>query len=361
MEREEVERQIGRRVLEILELAASLSKPEPATSLTDLRKSFGLSMTDLAERVGCSASYISMLESGKVDNPSVRDREVLKRLASQLSTFVVISSEVPHGHPQIHRGTPVCNRSDSRIVLAVFYGLILGLVLVRTLGRHTGRDRRRLDLARGAGVRGLVSGDALAGWRGTMTREERCTYFASRQWFLLRERVRERCSDTCEHCGASKMAQVHHKTYERMGNELLEDLLGVCEPCHLWLSGKTDVNPARKSPDYELDPVRFPTEEWLHDCDVLCPECGFNYCHPVSVSCNPAGESDSGVVVDRKGVRYTEKSIVGRGVEIVIGFQCESAHAFDVVYHFHKGVTHRYFRNIKDIKNDAFHSVIWRD
>jgi len=75
-------------VLEILELAESLSKPEPEASLTDLRKSFGLSMTDLAERVGCSASYISALESGRVDNPGVRDREVLKRLASQLSNEV---------------------------------------------------------------------------------------------------------------------------------------------------------------------------------------------------------------------------------------------------------------------------------
>ena len=91
MEREEVERQIGKRVLEILELAASLqpsSAAQRTSSLTDLRKALGLSMTDLAARSQCSSSYISLLESGKVDNPGVRDREVLKRIASQLSTEV---------------------------------------------------------------------------------------------------------------------------------------------------------------------------------------------------------------------------------------------------------------------------------
>jgi hypothetical protein len=36
------------------------------------------------------------------------------------------------------------------------------------------------------------------------------------------------------------MQSVHHLTYERIGNELMSDLLAVCNPCHAWLSGKTD-------------------------------------------------------------------------------------------------------------------------
>lgn len=36
------------------------------------------------------------------------------------------------------------------------------------------------------------------------------------------------------------MQSVHHLTYERIGDELMSDLLAVCNPCHDWLSGKTD-------------------------------------------------------------------------------------------------------------------------
>lgn len=71
------------------------------------------------------------------------------------------------------------------------------------------------------------------------------TYLASREWALLREAVRERCGGTCERCGKSAMDSTHHLTYERMGQEKLTDLLGVCDQCHEFLSGKRGNDPAR--------------------------------------------------------------------------------------------------------------------
>lgn len=69
------------------------------------------------------------------------------------------------------------------------------------------------------------------------------TYLASREWSLLREEVRKRSGNTCEHCFMAPQQAVHHLTYERIGHEELEDLLAVCNPCHEYLSGKSSVNP----------------------------------------------------------------------------------------------------------------------
>lgn len=57
-------------------------------------------------------------------------------------------------------------------------------------------------------------------------------YLLSPQWQTLRRMVFARCQTRCEHCGLARATQVHHKTYDRLGNEQLDDLLGVCGPCH---------------------------------------------------------------------------------------------------------------------------------
>jgi 5-methylcytosine-specific restriction endonuclease McrA len=69
-------------------------------------------------------------------------------------------------------------------------------------------------------------------------------YLASREWALLRERVRERSGGVCERCARNPMDAVHHLTYARVGRELLTDLQAICDPCHEFLSGKTDNDPA---------------------------------------------------------------------------------------------------------------------
>lgn len=68
-------------------------------------------------------------------------------------------------------------------------------------------------------------------------------YLASREWSLLREQVRERSGNHCEHCFIAPQQAVHHLTYERIGREDLSDLMAVCNPCHEWLSGHSSVNP----------------------------------------------------------------------------------------------------------------------
>lgn len=65
-------------------------------------------------------------------------------------------------------------------------------------------------------------------------------YLKSEEWRARREKVMQRCDGVCEGCGNAKAVQVHHLTYERVGREMLFDLVGICAQCH---SGVHDDGP----------------------------------------------------------------------------------------------------------------------
>jgi hypothetical protein len=69
----------------------------------------------------------------------------------------------------------------------------------------------------------------------------------SSEWRAKREAVRERCDNICERCHLYRLDQVHHITYERIFNEGLEDLQGLCAPCHKFLHEISGVDPLRPS------------------------------------------------------------------------------------------------------------------
>lgn len=56
-------------------------------------------------------------------------------------------------------------------------------------------------------------------------------YLESSEWKLRRREVMRRDNGTCQSCG-NPAEQVHHMTYERIGNEDMEDLLAICRRCH---------------------------------------------------------------------------------------------------------------------------------
>lgn len=59
-------------------------------------------------------------------------------------------------------------------------------------------------------------------------------YMQSERWAERKRRLFEKRGYVCEMCGAFGLPlDVHHKNYDRLGNELDEDLLIVCrEYCH---------------------------------------------------------------------------------------------------------------------------------
>lgn len=80
-------------------------------------------------------------------------------------------------------------------------------------------------------------------------------YPRSAAWKRVRERVRRRARGWCERCKVGKRADVHHLSYERLGNELPEDLVAVCRPCHEFLHGVHSKDPAAET--YTKDEVRM--------------------------------------------------------------------------------------------------------
>jgi hypothetical protein len=62
-------------------------------------------------------------------------------------------------------------------------------------------------------------------------------YLKSDAWRQKRWRVLARANWFCEKCG-NDADEVHHLTYERVGNELLSDLIALCRECHSKMHGK---------------------------------------------------------------------------------------------------------------------------
>jgi hypothetical protein len=76
-----------------------------------------------------------------------------------------------------------------------------------------------------------------------MARVDYYQYLCSREWALKRKAVKERAGGICERCKRAPLRDTHHLSYRNLGNEPLEDLMGVCRPCHEFLSGKADWDP----------------------------------------------------------------------------------------------------------------------
>lgn len=62
-------------------------------------------------------------------------------------------------------------------------------------------------------------------------------YLRSAPWRALRRKVLERSGGRCEGCADAAATQVHHLTYERVGREMLFDLVALCAACHAKVHG----------------------------------------------------------------------------------------------------------------------------
>jgi 5-methylcytosine-specific restriction endonuclease McrA len=57
-------------------------------------------------------------------------------------------------------------------------------------------------------------------------------YLESPAWKARRRAVMERAQGLCEGCRTQPAVHVHHQTYVHVGNELLWELVAVCNQCH---------------------------------------------------------------------------------------------------------------------------------
>lgn len=79
-------------------------------------------------------------------------------------------------------------------------------------------------------------------------KEKYAAYLCSREWSVLKEKVRHRSAGVCERCHMHPMDHVHHLTYKRKYNERLDDLQACCKPCHEFIHAKSDQDPAIDRP-----------------------------------------------------------------------------------------------------------------
>lgn len=57
-------------------------------------------------------------------------------------------------------------------------------------------------------------------------------YLRSPKWKEKRRLVLDRCGGVCEGCRSAGATQVHHLSYENWQDELLWELVAVCDACH---------------------------------------------------------------------------------------------------------------------------------
>jgi len=57
-------------------------------------------------------------------------------------------------------------------------------------------------------------------------------YLRSEKWHKKRAMVLERANGLCEGCRLAAPSQVHHLTYRNVGDELLFQLVALCDGCH---------------------------------------------------------------------------------------------------------------------------------
>ncbi len=63
-------------------------------------------------------------------------------------------------------------------------------------------------------------------------RPDYAIYLQSPLWKERARLARERAGQKCQICNGRGPLEVHHRTYERLGHELPEDLTVLCRSCH---------------------------------------------------------------------------------------------------------------------------------
>ena len=58
-------------------------------------------------------------------------------------------------------------------------------------------------------------------------------YLLTPEWAERRRGALQRAGHACQTCGGHGRLHVHHRTYERRGQESVDDLIVLCEECHL--------------------------------------------------------------------------------------------------------------------------------
>lgn len=157
-------------------------------------------------------------------------------------------------------------------------------------------------------------------------------YLASREWQVKRKQIIERGKGICERCHMGQIKQIHHLTYKNLGHEPLNELQGLCAPCHEFLSAKREDDPILCQGRFLT--LRFSGQTPNYLDQVTCPLCHFEYVHPYP-----------SIRTETQDSVYT----------ISIPFMGECGHSFNLCFNFHKGETFTSWQLLDDTANLGYY------
>jgi len=88
-------------------------------------------------------------------------------------------------------------------------------------------------------------------------------YLKTEHWATMRRLSLQRANYACQVCSGLTLLQVHHRTYARVGEELLSDLVVLCEDCHATHHSRKKEAPGRGISERDFDDIE--------DIDRLTP------------------------------------------------------------------------------------------
>lgn len=81
-------------------------------------------------------------------------------------------------------------------------------------------------------------------------------YLSSAEWANKRRAVLKRASGICEGCLKQNAKEVHHLTYANVGDELLFQLVALCESCHEKAHYKNDIEKRKFAGEEKIAPSK---------------------------------------------------------------------------------------------------------
>ena len=104
--------------------------------------------------------------------------------------------------------------------------------------------------------------------------------------------------------------------------------------------------------------VEFQEDESRDYSTLDCPQCGFNFVHPIAV--NILRGTDI-TIINSKGITVSEEKNKNRGVTITLEYACENYHHGELIFQFNKGETITWHNALKPFENNGEYETIWRN
>lgn len=76
-----------------------------------------------------------------------------------------------------------------------------------------------------------------------MNHAEYLQYLKSYDWQVKRQRALKSAGYRCQVCNSEMSLEVHHRTYDNIGDEQPSDLTVLCDPCHELFSKRRPDRP----------------------------------------------------------------------------------------------------------------------